>query len=721
MVSSEQSTRREHRAKVPTVLQMEATECGAASLAMVLAAHGRTVSLDELRVASGVSRDGATAKNIVRAARGYGLTTRAFKREPEALRSLAFPIIVHWRMAHFVVVEGWYRGGWFLNDPATGPRRVEDDEFDTSFTGIAIELQPGPDFERTARAPALLPRLLALAGRRRAAGWMALLIALALVIPALAVPQVVGRYADALAGGAGIDARTAILGLIVALAATALLLTAQATLSTRVSTKVSLRISSAMVERLLRLPASFHAQRGSSAMAQRAMLIDQMSVGVAALVSSVGTGAVTSAIAAVILVVVSPTVGVVGLVMAVLTLVLLRWSMRSTRDASARTVVDFVEMGALMTSSLSQMESIKASGSEDGVIARGISLQHRLLESNQRVGASMVGSSLLPGALNGMAATVIGGAALWQIERGTLSPGVLLAVLPLAAMLLGPLGQVVAALDQVVTLRSSLEQIDDVLTAPTDDEQTPDEIEDAPGVLRGDLELRDVSFGYSPLSPPTVTGLDLHLAPGRRVALVGPSGCGKSTISRLVTGLYRPWAGELLIDGRPRRAHAREVLCDSLALVDQDVVIFAGTIRDNVTLWDPTVSDRDVLDALADAQLDELVGRRPGGLDAQLRDGGADLSGGERQRLEIARALVRRPVLLVLDEATSALDPVTEQRIDAAIRRRGITCLVIAHRLSTIRDCDEIVVLDRGLVVERGTHAELVAAGGTYAQLVMST
>jgi NHLM bacteriocin system ABC transporter peptidase/ATP-binding protein len=721
MAPTEQAARREHRVKVPTVLQMEVTECGAASLAMVLAAHGRTVSLDELRVASGVSRDGATAKNIVRAARGYGLTTRAFKREPDALKTLAFPIIVHWRMAHFVVVEGWHPGGWYLNDPGTGPRRVDHAEFDASFTGIAIELQPSPEFQTTTAPPALLPRLLSMAGSRRSAGWMAALVALALVIPSLAAPQMVSRFGDALAGGPGIDARTAVVGLLIAVVSTGLLLGVQALLSTRLSTKVSMRISATMVERLLRLPASFHAQRGPSAMAQRAMLIDQMSEGVAALFSSLAAGVVTSAVAAVILVIVSPIVAAVGLIMAVSSLVLLRWSMRTTRDASARTVVDFVEMGSLMTASLSQVESIKASGAEDGVIARGISLQHRLLESHQRVGASMVVSSLMPGALNALAATVIGGAALWQIERGALSPGALLAVLPLAAMLLGPLGQVVAALDQVVTLGSALQQIDDVLDAPTEDEQNPAALDDAPGVLRGALELRDVSFGYSPLSSPTVTGLDLRLTPGRRVALVGPSGCGKSTVSRLVTGLYRPWTGELLIDGRPRSAHAREVLCDSLALVDQDVSIFGGTIRDNVTLWDPTIEDRDVLDALADAQLGELVARRPGGLDAELADGGADLSGGERQRLEIARALVRRPVLLVLDEATSALDPVTEQRIDAAIRRRGITCLVIAHRLSTIRDCDEIVVLDRGVVVERGNHDELVAAGGTYATLVTTS
>jgi ABC-type bacteriocin/lantibiotic exporter with double-glycine peptidase domain len=279
---------------------------------------------------------------------------------------------------------------------------------------------------------------------------------------------------------------------------------------------------------------------------------------------------------------------------------------------------------------------------------------------------------------------------------------------------------VVVALDSVQTLRPALDQVDDVLISPEDPELSTTHADEVPATLRGELELRNVSFGYSVISPPLLEGLNLTIKPGHRVALVGPSGCGKSTVSRLVTGLYAPWEGEVLVDGIPRADHNRDVLAQGLALVDQDVTIFSGTIRENVTLWDPLVPERDVIAAIDDAQLGTDVARRAGGLDAVLEEGGADLSGGQRQRIEIARALVRNPRILVMDEATSSLDPITEQRIDEAVRRRGITCLVIAHRLSTIRDSDEIIVLDKGKVVERGTHDDLMAAGGTYATLVSS-
>ena len=708
------------RKPVPSILQLEVTECGAASLGMVMGRFGKFVPLDELRVRCGVSRDGSNAKNLMIAARGYGMLAKAFKRDPEELKSMEFPLIVHWRFYHFLVVEGYDSKGWILNDPALGPRHCDDAEFDECFTGITIDLKPGPDFVQDGKRPGVVGRLFNAAGSMRAALTIAIITALLLVVPTIAVPQFIRLYGQHLSSGAGLIASIAVAGLLAAALIQAVILLLQGALSVRLATKISLRLSSAMVYRLLQLPASFHAQRGASVLAQRALLADQLSTGVSAITIGAASGAILSAIAAIVLLAFDPFSGILVIVLAVLLALILRQTLIKSRDQATRVIRETVEAGAIMSSSLSQIESIKASGSEDGIISRGLSAENRLLEAQQRIGERSLRLTLLPGFLGSLSVILVTCTAALRVRDGSLEPGTILAVIALASIVIGPLQGVVVALDSVQTLRPALDQVDDVLISPEDPELSATHADEVPATLRGELELRDVSFGYSAISPPLLEGLNLTIKPGHRVALVGPSGCGKSTVSRLVTGLYAPWEGEVLVDGIPRVEHSRDVLAQGLALVDQDVTIFAGTIRENVTLWDPLVPERDVIAAIDDAQLGADVARRAGGLDAVLEEGGADLSGGQRQRLEIARALVRNPRILVMDEATSSLDPITEQRIDEAVRRRGITCLVIAHRLSTIRDSDEIIVLDKGKVVERGTHDELMALGGTYATLVTS-
>ncbi len=712
--------RRRRRTPVPAVLQMEVTECGAASLGMVLAHYGKFVSLEDLRITCGVARDGSTARNIYAAARAYGLEVRAYRREPANLKDLTFPLIVHWRFAHFLVVEGWYPGGWYLNDPAMGPRRCDDQEFDECFTGVVLEFTPGPDFLPGGSRPGVLGRLLRAAGNINPILTYVAMLALLLLVPTLVVPQIVRLFGNQLAGAAGLAASVAVVGLLMATGVQAALLWLQGSLSVKMATKVSVRLGSAMVYRLLRLPAAFHAQRGAAALTQRAVLADQLSNGVSALAVTAATGILTSAAGAVALVIVDPPTGVLAIVIGLAAAWSMNWTMKRSRDEAARVVRETVEVGAVMSSSLNQIESIKAGGNEDGIIARGLAAQNRLLEAQQRIGVRSLLLTLLPSVLTGTGTVLIAALGAWRVLQNAVSPGTFLAILTLSAVVIAPLTQVVIALDMAQTLRATLDQVDDVLRTPEDPEYTDVPSGDLPAVLQGDLRLVNVTFGYSRRSSPVITDLNLHIAPGHRVALVGPSGCGKSTAAKLVTGLYAPWSGEVLIDGKPRSAHARDVLTDQIALVDQDVSVFAGTFRDNVTLWDPTIPDEDVRAAILDAQLGPDVARRPGGLDAVLTEGGADLSGGQRQRLEIARALVRNPALLVMDEATSALDPLTEQAIDEAVRRRGISCLVIAHRLSTIRDSDEIVVLSEGSVVERGTHEQLLAAGGSYAALVGS-
>lgn len=708
------------RARVPTQLQFEVAECGAASLGMILAEMGRHVALDELRTACGVSRDGVKASSLVQAARLYGVSLKGYRREPDELRDMSFPLIAHWDFAHFLVIEGFFPGGWYLNDPASGPRRCTDEEFSKSFTGIVLEADRGEDFVTGGRRPGVLARLVHAAGDRRGVVAALVLLGVMLLVPTLITPQVLDRFGQHLTGRPGLDPGPAAMALAVAVVVQAMILVAQGFISVNMASKITVRLSSSMILHLLRLPVGFHAQRGASMLAQRADVARQLSEAISALTITVLTSGFMATASALILLVYDLPSGILALGIGVSTVLVLQATMSRSRHLAIRQVRDGIELGVVQSSSLMQIESIKAGGVEAGVITRGTAAQYTYMSTTQQVGSRAVALALWPMVIGSLGSLAVVAMATWRISQHSLPLGAFLSIQALAAGVISPLGVIAIALDRAQTLRALLDQVDDVLDAPVDGVFTrPDAIE-VPASIAGAIEIDDVSFGYSSMAPPTIVGFDLHMAPGQRKALVGNSGCGKSTVARLVAGLYDPWEGEIRFDGRTRTEHAREVLISRIAHVDQHIAIFSGTIRDNVTLWDDTIPDSAVLAAIADAQLADDVAQRPGGLESVLREGGADLSGGQRQRLEIARALVRDPAIIVMDEATSALDAVTELEIDNAIRRRGITTLVVAHRLSTIRDSDEILCLDRGRVVERGTHDELMALEGTYAQLVSS-
>ncbi len=717
------AARARSRVKVPTIRQMESTECGAASLGMLLAHHGRFVGMDELRDACGVSRDGANAGDIVAAARAYNMTPSLMTCETEELKQLTLPVIINWKFNHFLVVEGWFPGGWYLNDPAGGQRTCLDDEFDSAFTGVVISVQPDDTFEVGGRRPSVLRRLLAAAGKLGPAILAALLVGLLLFVPTFLVPALMTTYGNGLNGLNGITAAAIVTGLVMALIVQFILQAVQGILTIRLSTRINVRLTALVVDRVIRLPAAFHAQRGADSIAQRALAIESMGAGVSNLALGIGAAISISAVAAIVLIVIDPIIGVTAMTIAAAMGAAMARYLHTAKNDAANVLVARMEAGTIMSSALSQVELVKASGAEDSIIARGVSSINRQMEAEQRFYLRKLNVIPLYLFLDGFVIIAVSGVALLQIANGRLDPGSLLAVLALTGIMMGPIAQLTELVAQAQLLRPVLDQIDDILEADLDSEWDQKDDDSAaspvvPGSIIGAVMVTGVSFGYSRLAEPLITNLDFRMAPGRRIALVGPSGCGKSTIARLVTGLYRPWSGEIHIDGLPRSKHAPAVLTDGIALVDQDATIFAGTIRENITLWDQSIPDEDIQRALEDAQLEHEVAARSGGLEAMLAEGGANLSGGQRQRVEIARALARNPRILVLDEATSALDPPTEALIDQAIRRRGITCLVIAHRLSTIRDSDEIVVLNQGVVVERGNHAALLAMSGAYARLV---
>ncbi|HEU4560658.1 MAG TPA: NHLP family bacteriocin export ABC transporter peptidase/permease/ATPase subunit [Longimicrobium sp.] len=729
------------RVKVPTVLQMEAVECGAASLAMILAHHGRRVPLEEVRVACGVSRDGSKASNVLKAARGYGLDAKGYKKEPRDLRVMCPPSILHWNFAHFLVLEGFGKGVVYLNDPSHGPRTVSDAEFDESFTGVVLTFAPGPDFEKGGEGRNVVASL-----RRRLAGSHAgllfiVLAGLGLVFPGLLVPTFARVFVDDVLvkgmhdwGGS----------LLAAMGATLLVLAALTALQQRyllrLETKLALSTSARFFWHVLHLPMAFFTQRFPGEIASRVGINDRVAQLLSGDLATTFVSMVVVAFYAALMVQYDRVLTVIAVTTAILNVVALRMVAVRRQAMYMRLVQDRGKAMGTAMGGLVTIENLKATGSESDFFSRWAGYYAKITNAQQELGFADQLLAAVPPFLMAVSTTSL----LWlgglRVMNGEMSMGMLVAFQALMLAFLGPVNVAVSLGNTAQEVASDMERLDDVLRSKasvpsvspppsartgqdgeTGDEAADDDALDEMEVrpkLSGALELSRLSFGYSRLEPALIQDFSLSLKPGSRVALVGGSGSGKSTVARLVSGLYEPWAGEILLDGVPRDRVPREVLSGSLAAVDQDVFMFEGTIADNLTMWDPTVPEAEMVEAARDACIHDDVTARAGGYLGKMEEGGRNFSGGQRQRIEIARALAARPTLLVLDEATSALDPSTEKEIDDNLRRRGCTCLIVAHRLSTIRDCDEIVVMEQGKIVQRGTHDTLKEEPGLYRQLI---
>lgn len=714
----------DRRVRTPTVLQMEAVECGAAALAMVLGYFGRVVPLEELRLACGVSRDGSKANNVLRAARSFGLVAKGFKREPAQLRDLPLPMIVHWNFNHFVVLEGFRKGQAFLNDPATGPAALSEAEFDQSFTGVALTFEKGPDFKPGGERPGLLPPL-----RRRLTGLgsavvFVVLAGVCLLVPGLTGPTFNKVFVDEVLVKGLHDWLAPLLWVMSLTALVTFGLTAlQQRYLLRLENRLSLGTSSKFLWHVLRLPVEFFTQRYAGEIGNRVGINDRVAKLLSGDLATTVLNFMVIAMYALLMfqydwVLSLVCVGTAALNMAALRYVSSRRTVLSQRMLQDRGKLMGTAMGGLQT-----IETLKAAGTESDFFARWSGHQAKVANGYQQLQLTTLFLSAVPPFLLSVNTALILGLGGLRVMDGHLTMGMLVAFQALMLAFLSPINKLVQLGGQVQEIRGDMNRLDDVLRAKPDEGAGDLGAPPAPGEptkLAGYLELRGLTFGYSRLDPPLIEDFHLSLKPGSRVALVGGSGSGKSTVAKLVAGLYQPWSGEVLFDGQPRAQIPRGVLISSLAVVDQDICMFEGTLRDNLTLWDKTVSDQDLFDAARDACIHDDLVARPGAYNAPLEEGGRNFSGGQRQRLEIARALLTNPRLLVLDEATSALDPTTEAIIDDNLRRRGCTCLIVAHRLSTIRDCDEIVVLERGKVVQRGTHEQMAATDGPYSHLIAS-
>lgn len=709
-------------AKVPVVMQMEALECGAASLTMILAYYGKWIPLEQVRADCGVSRDGSKAKNVLRAARSYGLMAKGYRYEVEDLKQNGkFPCIIHWNFNHFVVLDGFKNGKAVLNDPAKGNYAVSMETFDESFTGICLMFEPTEHFE-----PGGKPKSVFAFAKKRleGAGSAIVFVVLATLLASLfgiLTPAFSRVFVDRLLTRQNPEWFYPFLLMMAGMTAVQILVAwLQAVYSLRMNGKMAAVGNASYMWKVLRLPVEFFSQRMAGDIQQRQTTNASIANSLVNTFAPLALHTMMMVFYLSVMLRYSPALTAVGLGSIMVNYLISNIISQKRINLTRILMRDAGNLTGTTVAGIEMIETIKASGAENGFFEKWAGYQASVNTQEVRFSKLNQYLGMMPQMVSSLTSTVILALSVWLTMKGQFTVGMVMAFQGFLNSFAAPAMMLISAGQALQEMRTQMERVEDVMEYPTDincEGQAFDENKEY-SKLSGSLTMKDVSFGYSRLEEPLIEHFNLELKPGSRVAFCGASGCGKSTLSKLISGLYQPWSGEILFDGRPRPEIDRSVFTGSLAVVDQDIILFEDTIANNIKMWDTSIEDFEMILAARDAQLHEDIMQRDGGYQYKITEGGKDFSGGQRQRMEIARVLAQDPTVIILDEATSALDAKTEYEVVKSIKDRGITCIIVAHRLSTIRDCDEIIVMDHGKVVERGTHDELYALGGAYTQLV---
>lgn len=709
--------------KVPTVLQMESVECGAAALSIILGHFGKFVPLEKLRIACGVSRDGLKATNIIKAAKEYGLESKGYAKSIEKLMQIKTPAIIFWNFNHFLVLEGFTKNKVYLSDPAQGRYTVTHQEFDDAYTGVVLTFETTEKFEKGNEKRGLMASLASRIKYSKQSIFFIILASLFLVIPGLVIPSFLKVFIDKyLVNNFSGFVMPLLLIMAGILIVNSVLVYIQQYFLLKLETKLALATSSKFLWHVFHLPIAFFTQRYSGEIGNRVSLNDKVAKLLSGDLANAALNVIVVIFYALLMFSYDIILTLVGITMAVINIVILQYVSRARKDGNRQLTNETGKLLGTTTSGISMIETLKASGRENDFFTNWIGYLAKVTNAQQQLGWLSTRLNTIPPLLTSLTTSAILGIGALRIMDGQMTLGALVAFTYLMNNFINPVNQLVSVGAMLHETESDMGRIDDVMNYEVDnqfrEENAVQPESSTQNKLVGYFEMDNVTFGYNPTIPPLIEKFSLKLKPGSRVALVGGSGSGKSTVAKIASGLYDPWDGKVLLDGRSRKEIPRNIITESLSVIDQDVLVFNGTINENIAFWDTLIPEKNIVQSARDAAIHDVIAARNDAYDSKVMEGGANFSGGQRQRLEIARALVSNPSILVMDEATSALDPATEKMVMDNIKKRGCTCLIVAHRLSTIMDCDEIIVMEFGKIVERGTHQELMSMNGVYSQLI---